>query len=270
MRVKKLIPLAIFPLLTSCSGIPISREDALSVISNIEYELSVNPATTYKSTSKTVATDSETTLVNVYSSENMFFHTYTISSQNNGRVNESWRFVMDYKNKDSEDEPKKYIFDVVRTINQNTYNQPIEKQYTITYENYSEEAWSKIADEFEDRLTRRFSDALDHAKNLLKDETTSLDLKSFNNYSLYLDSKEVSQGSTSIETEYELNVQNSQLISIKNVGSDGTSVLTEFEYSVGDILYPSIDITIRQTSIEVFSFDKKTESFDPVQFAHIR
>ena len=244
MRNKKLIPLLLFPLLTGCSGIPISREDALSIITNLEYELAQNPATEYKSTSKTVSADSETTLVNIYSREKMFFHTYTISSQNNGRVSESWRFVMEYKNKDSEGDPKNYIFDVVRIINQNTYNQPLEKQYTVTYENYSEDAWTKIALEFEDRLTRRYTDALDHAKNLLKDETTSLDLKSFNNYSLYLDSKEVSQGSTSIETEYELNVMNSQLISIKNVASDGTSVLTEFEYNVGDILYPTIDITI--------------------------
>ena len=250
MNKKIIASLLIFPLLTSCSGFPVSREDALLIIKNIEADLSYTGGISYTSTSIRTTSDSEEKTISLYDKEKQYFHTYTITTtgQGNdqtGRVSESWKFVMPYTSKTAsgEDITKDYIFDIDRKILPSTVDEDIEKQYTVTYEIYSEESWSKAAKEYEDRLTRRFSDALEHSRLLINNENNDVELKSFNEYSLYVHFKENDQSQTLSNNEYELNVSNAQLISIKTVSGE-TKVETKFEYESSEISYPSFKVTI--------------------------
>ena len=89
--------LLVCPLLASCSGLPVSREDCLNIINNIEANLKVTGGTSYTSISTTTTGEVSSELTSIYSKENKFFHTYTISSAKSGRISESWKFVMAYK-----------------------------------------------------------------------------------------------------------------------------------------------------------------------------
>lgn len=238
---KTLIPLFILPLVTSCSGLPVSRDEALNILTNIEATISSTSETSYTVTTVTTTEEVETTQVNVYSKEKQFFHTYTISTQSTGRVSESWKFRMPYTYADGA-KTSEFIFDVTRSITPNNVND-LEKQYVITYESYTDEAWKKYSDDFEDRLSRRFSDAIDHSRSLIQDTTNTIDLKSFNGNSLFLNCKQAVEGSKTQSTEYELEISNNLLYSIKTISGD-SKVETTYKYSTGDILYPSFKVSI--------------------------
>ena len=125
-----------------------------------------------------------------------------------------------------------------------TINQDLEKQYIVTYEKYTEDAWSKYATDYESRLERRFSDAIDHSRSLIKDTENTMDIKSLNGNSIFLNCKQNVKGSTLPSSEYELVVTNNQLLSIKTSYSNTSKVETSYEYSTGDIVYPNFKVTI--------------------------
>ena len=250
MNKRLIASLLVFPLLASCSGFPVSREDALNIIKNIEEDLSTRSGVSYSSTSERKASDSIEKTVSYYDKEKMFFHTYTITTtgqggDETGRVSENWKFVMAYTSKSSsgEEVTKDYIFDIERKILPSTVDEDIEKQYTVTYEVYSEESWSKSAKEYEDRLARRFSDALEHSRLLISNENNDVELKSFNEYSLFVHYKDSDQSETLRNSEYQLDVSNYQLVSIINVSGE-TRVETKFDYATKEISYPSFKVTI--------------------------
>ena len=245
MKNKLIVSLVLFPLLTGCSGMPISREDALDILKNIESNVASNSSLSYKATSVTTQEESEIKTINIYSKENKFYHTYTISNQKHGNVSESWKFVMSYTTKtDGDDVVRDYIFDITRYITQVTINQDLEKQYIVTYEKYSDETWEKYASEYENRLGRRFSDAIDHSRSLISDLENKLDLKSLNGNSIFLNCKQSNKQPTISSNEYELVVTNNQLLSIKTKYSETNKVETTYEYNTGDIVYPNFKVTI--------------------------
>ena len=253
MKKRLLGSLLLLPLLASCSGFPVSKEEALNILENIEKEVENSSKSSYTQNALTVTYDAktgnptETTIISIYSKESKYFHTYTISTQNDGRMAESWKFVKDYtftlENKSEITDT--FIFDITRNITPSSLEQPLEKQYIVTYEKYSEEGWEKYADEYEDRLARRFSDAIEHSRNLLNDEANSLDLKSFNGNSLNLNCKQVTEGTTKQTTEYNLDIYNNQLVSIKTSVTDVSKTETTFTYSSGDITYPAFKANIQ-------------------------
>lgn len=237
----KLIILSILPLLTSCSGLPISREDALNVLQNIEKEYVSLTSTSYFVSSKTTTDENETEAYYIYSKENKFYHTYTISTQSTGRIGESWKFKQTYKY-ETNDSTEDFIFTITRIITpQNLHD--LEKQYVVTYEKYSDEAWQKVANEYEDRLARRYSDVIEHSRELIKDVSNPIDLKSMNSNSLFLKSNESVVGAETQTNEYEISISNNILNYIKTI-SGKTIVETNFKYASGDIIYPSYKITI--------------------------
>lgn len=250
MNKKILISLCTFPLLASCSGFPVSSSEALNIITNVESDIATKSGTSYQMTSIRTLTESIEKTVTVYDKENQYYHTYTITSLNintkdqTGRVSENWKFVMPYtsKNSSGEEQTKDYIFDIERKILPSTIDEDIDKQYTVTYENYSAESWAKVAEEYEDRLNRRFSDGLEHSRLLINSNSGYLDLKSFNEYSLNLYYKDEKTLDTQ-KTEYSIDIFNAQLMSIKSVSS-GTTTETTYQYSVGDITYPAFKVTI--------------------------
>ena len=250
MNKKLLISLTLLPLLASCSGFPVSNDEALNIINNIEADAVSSTGSSYKMTSiRTLAETIEKT-VTTYDKDSKFYHTYTITSLNvntkeqTGRVSENWKFVMPYtsKNSSGEEQTKDYIFDIERKILPSTINEEIEKQYTVTYENYSIESWEKIAKEYEDRLLRRFSDGLEHSRLLINSNPSSLELKSFNEYSLYLNYKD-DQAEEIQRSEYTIDIFNSKLMSIKSLSSGTKSEIT-YDYSGAEITYPSFKVTI--------------------------
>lgn len=238
---KILTTLVLLPLLTACSGMPVSREDSLVILQNIENNLANVISTSYTVTAKTKSEDVETEVVYIYSKENKFYHTYTITTQSTGRISESWRFKQTYEYANS-DETADFIFAISRSITPSNIND-LEKQYVVTYEKYSDSAWDKYASDYEDRLARRYSDGIEHSRELIKDLTASVDLKSFNSTSLFLNSKETTVGVETQTNEYEISFSNVYLSYIKTT-SGKTTVDTTFKYSTGDVMYPAFKISI--------------------------
>ena len=246
MKFKKVIILSIFPLLTSCSGFPISRSDALNIVSNIEKEIANYNVKAYTVTSKTTSGDNKTTIVSIYSKESKYYHTYSIYTQSNGRVTESWKFVMSYQYDLNEKETTTadFIFDVQRRLNPNNVDKEVAPQYIVTYEKYSEEAWRKYADDYENSLIRRHTDSLEHCRSLIKNEENEIDLKSFNGNSLFLNCKQKVLATTSQVSEYEINFSNNEITWIKNVTNQTNYSETTINYDSGDINYPAFKVTI--------------------------
>ena len=237
--------LLIAPLLASCSGLPVSREDALNIINNIEANLKAVGGTSYISTSLTSSGEASTELTSIYSKESKFFHTYTISSAKSGRISESWKFVQPYERIiDGTSMVSDYIFDITRIVSESSLKNDLEKQYVVTYEPFSEETWNKYASDYEDRLNRRFLDVLSHSRTLIEDYSNKIDLRSLNGNSIFLDYKEEVEGITTQSTEYEINIKNNQLISLKTISDDQLKTETSYKYTVGDIMYPSFKVTI--------------------------
>jgi len=237
--------LLLFPLTASCSGMPTSKEAALNILDNIEKNVEKVCETSYTQTTITTVNEIETKIVNIYSRENKFFHTYTISTQSSGRISESWKFVKAYERVTengvvSED----YIFDIVRIISESSLNKEQDKQYVVTYEKYSDSGWDKAAKDFEGRISKRFLDAIEHSRALLNDDTKQVSLNSWNDISLKLDSKEEVEGQTRQATQYQLDVYNNMLISIKTSSGENNETENSFVYSTGDIIYPNFKITI--------------------------
>ncbi len=240
MRNKLLFVLSILPLATSCSGFPISREEAVNIVNNVEAGLATLQVTAYTATSTTVANDSETKIVSFYSRESKFFHTYTIESRNNGRVSESWRFVMPYQYETREGQKTDdFIFDVNRRVTPTSVNADLEEQYVVAYELYTAEAWKVYADDYENRVIKRFADSLNHCRSLLANTLNEVELKSFNGNSLFLGSKQSSSGTSTQSTEYEIFISNNQLMSVKNSTNKTNYTETTYKYASGDITYPS-------------------------------
>ena len=245
MKKRYLGLLLVAPLLASCSGLPVSREDALSIISNIEANLKAVGGTSYVSTTLTTLGESSTELTSIYSKEVKFFHTYTISSAKSGRISEAWKFVLPHEMiKDGQPVTSDFIFDITRIVSESSLKNDLEKQYVVTYEPYTEEAWNKYASDYEDRLNRRFLDALSHSRSLIEDTSNRIDIRSLNGNSFFLDYKEEVEGIKTQSTEYEINVKNNQLISLKTISDDETKTETNYKYSTGDIIYPSFKVTI--------------------------
>ena len=244
MKRRIALVLLTLPLAACCSGFPISKEDALNIISSLETTVSSVSARSYRSDRVTQDNDDNTTVVSIYSKESKFFHTYSIISKNNGRFSESWRFVMNYQYKmvsedgtSTIDASKDFIFYVVRSTMPNDVDAKPEDRNNVSYEPYSEEAWKKYSDDYEGRLERSFSDALQVSKTLINDSKSEVDLKSFNSNSIHVDSKTKISGSSTQESKYTLDIQNGSLMSIKNSVSE-----TKYEYSTGDILYPEFKL----------------------------
>lgn len=249
MKRRIALVLLTLPLAASCSGFPISKEDALNIISSLETTVSSVSARSYRSDRVTQDNDDNTTVVSIYSKESKFFHTYSIISKNNGRFSESWRFVMNYQYKmvsedgtSTIDASKDFIFYVVRSTMPNDVDAKPEDRNNVSYEPYSEEAWKKYSDDYEGRLERSFSDALQVSKTLINDSKSEVDLKSFNSNSIHIDSKTKISGSSTQESKYTLDIQNGSLMSIKNSVSDKNYTETKYEYSTGDILYPEFKL----------------------------
>ena len=239
---KSLTVLVLLPLLSSCSGFPISREDALNVLQNIEVEVPNVTSTSYQVSTKTTTEEVDTETVYIYSKENQFYHTYTISSQTAKGVSESWRFRQTHKYEVEGSTPEDFIFTISRNISPSNIDE-LEKQYVVTYEKYSDESWAKIANEYEESLSRRYSDVIEHSRELIKDASNPLDLKSFNGNSIYLNSSESVIGAETQTNKYEISISNNYLNYIKTV-SGKTAVETTFKYVSGDVIYPAYKITI--------------------------
>jgi len=250
---KVFVPLLILPLLASCSGFPVSRDDALAIIDNVHSSVEPNSATSYTSTMATSTNDGTTTVVSIYSRENKFFHTYTIRDREEGQdsIAESWKFVRESITKVGDEEISNiYIYDVVTSLSKvdSPKGTEIKKQYVTTYVKYTPEAWDEVAKDYESRLSRRFFDALDHSKNLVNDLSNNIELKSFNGSSLYLKNiNEVKSEIITQQDEYELSFSNGRLDSIKTLFKETNNstkttkfnnVETTYSYSVGDIIYP--------------------------------
>lgn len=230
--------LLMLPLLASCRGNVISRSDALKVSDNIRKELVSNVEFDAYTQVVETATQSTTTVYNFYSRADKFFHTYTIKTEDGGRVDESWRFVKEYE---INGETKDYIFSVVRDIREVNY-QDLSKQYVVNYEEYTDEAWEVYANEYENRLLVLHTDALNHVDALLGDTTTdNLEIRSSNENSLYLLSTQQVEGTEKTDTKYEVIFTNNRLESIVNI-SDTDEVKNNIAYSIGDIYYPSFTI----------------------------
>lgn len=248
MNKKHLIPLLIIPLVTSCNGFSCSKEEALTIVNTIsDYIKTTTPFEEYCQKRETVLDDVVETTQTVYSSSAKYYHTWTISTQSNGRVNEYWKFVMNYEDSSEPDESKKmkkFIFDVTRKITPSTVDEDLDKQYTPTYEPYSDELWAKYAKDFEDNLLIKYTDALTHAKTLLEENDSLLSLKSSNANSFYLLSSNEVEGSTKSNSYYEISFKNNQLLSLRNETSDKNKTNYSFAYSAGDIYYPAFKITI--------------------------
>lgn len=242
--------LFLIPLAASCSGFPISRDDALKVITTIENGVDTASSTSYTSTRVNTNGEYKVTTVGIYSKEKKFFHTYTIRSESISRVEEKWRFVMLYQYEVEGDsgkstESKNFIFEVTRKIRQDKTNPDDGSNFDVTYEDYTAENWKKYASEYEGTLKKSLTDALESSKSLIADKTNEIDLKSFNGNSLYLNCKSSTVGSTTQQAEYELNVSNGQLISINDIKSETSSTELSYKYSTGDINYPNIKTKIR-------------------------
>lgn len=245
MKKRFLSSIILLPLLTSCSGFPISREDALDILQNIENEIASTSSTSYTVTTKTTTEEAETEVIYIYSKENQFYHTYTISNQSTGRIFESWKFRQTYKYEikvDDQEVSEDFIFTISRNLLPSNVDD-LEKQYVVTYEKYSDESWNKYASEYEDRMARRFSDVIEHSRELVKDVSNSIDLKSINPNSIFLNSKESVVGVETQTNEYEISFTNNMLNYVKTV-SGKTTTETSFKYASGDILYPSYKILI--------------------------
>lgn len=249
MKRRIALVLLTLPLAASCSGFPISKEEALNVISSLEMTVSSVATRSYRSDRVTQDNDDNTTVVSIYSKESKFFHTYSIISKNNGRFSESWRFVMNYQYKmvsedgtSTIDASKDFIFYVVRSTMPNDVDAKPEDRNNVSYEPFSEEAWKKYSDDYEGRLERSFSDALQVSKTLINDSKSEVDLKSFNSNSIHIDSKTKISGSSTQESKYTLDIQNGLLMSIKNSVSDKNYTETKYEYNTGDILYPEFKL----------------------------
>ena len=241
---KKIALIFLFPLLASCSGLPVSRDDALNILNAIEKDAISD--TSYTSKVVTETKESRVELVSIFSKENKFYHTYTIETRfesNFDRVNEAWRFKKAYVFEDGTSED--FIFNVIR--DNHNLNQELEKQYVVTYEKYSDDAWDKYATDYKNSLSRRFQDAIEHSRELIKDNTNSITLQSLNSNSLHLDFKQAVEGSETHSTQYQLDVTDNLLYSIKTVSSEST-VTTTYSYATGDILYPGFKITIAKNS----------------------
>ena len=242
--------LFLIPLATSCSGFPISRDEALKVINTIQKSVDSVSSTSYTSTRVNNNGSYKVTTVSMYSKEKQFFHTYTIRSESVARVEESWRFVMNYQYEVETDsgkktESKNFIFEVTRKIREGKTNPDDGSNFDVVYELYSSATWKKYATEYEGTLKRSFTDALESSKTLIADKTNQIDLKSFNSNSLSLNCKSSTMGSTTQQAEYELNVTNGQLISINDIRSETSSIELSYKYSTGDIVYPAINTKIR-------------------------
>ena len=258
---KKLIPLlALFPVLTSCSGFPIGLDDALNNISNIEESLSegvpnedFNITSVVKSSSGGVETTD--TNVYIYSVENKFFHTYRVYESNNpynrGNVYESWKYVKDALDT-SDNKTKTWIFEVVRDINTSIYTDDKQYNYIVTYELYSDEAWQAITDGYEkERIAVPLQNALNTSKALITNESYNLNAFSFNGNSLALQAvREIVEDSTQIN-KYSMNIYNTHLLSTYSSNSTITeasesisSTETIYKYSAGDIYYPEVNVTV--------------------------
>lgn len=249
MKRRIALVLLTLPLAASCSGFPISKEEALNVISSLETTVSSVATRSYRSDRVSQDNDDNTTVVSIYSKESKFFHTYSIISKNNGRFSESWRFVMNYQYKmvsedgtSTIDASKDFIFYVVRSTMPNDVDAKPEDRNNVSYEPYTEEAWKKYSDDYEGRLERSFSDALQVSKTLINDSKSEVDLKSFNGNSIHVDSKTKISGSSTQVSKYTLDIQNGLLMSIKNSVSDKSYTETKYEYNTGDILYPEFKL----------------------------
>lgn len=246
---KSLLLLTLVPLTASCTGFPISRNDALGVIDSIEQNIVNVVATSYTSTRETYLNDDQTTVVSIYNRDEKFFHTYSIYTKNNGRLEESWKFVMNYEyqtvnNGVTTTAFRNFIFDVTRSTTPSGINAEDSKKYIVTYELYSDEAWAKYASEYENRLSNNLSDALNSSRALIKDETNTIDLKSLNKTSLYLNCQRSIVGSTTKKSEYELEVQNGRLVSVRNDRSENDRSELSYKYSTGDVVYPAFETKI--------------------------
>jgi len=246
---KPLFLLTLIPLTASCSGFPISREEALGVLDNIEASSQSVSATSYTATRDTYQNNEKTTVVSIYNRDSKFFHTYTIYTKNNGRFEESWKFVMNYEyqtinNGVTTKASRDFIFDVSRSTTPSGINAEDSRKYIVTYELYSDDAWAKYASEYENKLKTNLIDALHSSRSLIKDETNTVDLKSLNKSSIYLNCKRSIVGSTTKSSEYELDVQNGRLVSVKNEKSENDKSELSYKYSTGDVVYPDFETKI--------------------------
>ena len=141
---------------------------------------------------------------------------------------------------------KYYIFEIIRNIGRHSIiDAENQFDYTVTYELYKEEVWDEFANDLEEkRIATPLKDNLEKCGSCFEDEEYVLDLKSLNSNSLSITAnKEVEVDNEKSNLQYQLVIQNNQLLYVKNESST-QSQETTYKYSVGDIYYPSFEITI--------------------------
>lgn len=270
MNKKLLVLIPSISLLASCSGFPISKNDALVIIDNIEIAVeqgieaeNFTLTTVSKSSANGVSTTD--TNVHVYSPINKFYHTYRVYEYENPEnkptnsgttVSESWKFVKEQVD-EADNVNKKWIFDVTRYISQSIYTDNKQYDYIVTYELYSDEAWKLVADNYEQKyLTTPLTSALTRCKELLANEAYSTETQSFNGDSLALQAvREITEGTNQVN-RYNANVYNKRLYNTYSSNtvytSDGNESVTyqeaNYKYSISDIYYPEISVTTNSQS----------------------
>lgn len=260
MNKKLFLLLTVAPILSSCSGFPISKDDALRIAGTIEANLSEDFShsdfnITSVSKSSNGSLEITDTNVYIYSVESKFYHTYRVYESsdpyNRGTVYESWKYVKDAV--DSKDkENKTWIFDVTRVISQSIYIDDKQYNYIVSYELFTEEAWENAVDGYEKKLiVVPIQNALTRTKELIANESYDVDVFSFNGDSLALNAKrEIEEDASQVNT-YSMNIFNNRLLSTYSSNSSTTEETvsnsfqeTIYKYSAGDIYYPEIDITV--------------------------
>lgn len=252
---RRLVVLFLIPLLASCNWADITKAEALKVVENIKTSLgSEVQFENYTRTIETAADEKTTMSSYIYSRTAKFYHAYSIIADEY-RVNEDWKFVknvlIEYYELDEEKDEKKvvstenkdYIVDVVRNIGEQNVND-LSKQYTVTYEEYSEEAWAKYASAYENTLLTLHNDTLTHISALIESDSTQLKLESNNDNSLHIVSTSKEEQS---QAKYETEIKDNLITTIVNA-TDTSSVTNKITYSAGDIYYPD---TVYKIEIQV-------------------
>lgn len=252
---RKLVVLSLIPLLASCNWADITKAEALEVVENIKTSLASEVQfENYTRKIETVADEKTTMSSYIYSRTAKFYHAYSITADEY-RVSEEWKFFMKnvlieyYKLNDENKkiviatENKDYIVDVVRNIGEQNVND-LSKQYTVTYEEYSEEAWAKYASAYENTLLTLHNDTLTHISALIESDSTQLKLESNNDNSLHIVSTSKEEQS---QAKYETEIKDNLITTIVNA-TDTSSVTNKIAYSAGDIYYPD---TVYKIEIQV-------------------